>query len=291
MNSPGEVAVPSYTGAVPVRVIAIDLDGTLLDSEGHVPAVNRQAILDAVEKGVEVVLVTGRSFHHARPVADDLPDRIVLIVSNGALIKTHQGETVVQHFLPRQVAGGIITATRPFREGAAVVFDRADGRQYVFERIDWQHPNRRPYFERNRAFIVEHTPLEDALIEDPVQVMFSGSVAAMRDLAARVRSLSRADRFTVTLTEYEDRDFSLLDVTTQGCSKGAALAEWVTRRGVTAAEVMAIGDNLNDREMLEFAGHPVVMGNAVAELKAFGWPQTRSNDEGGVAAALRGLKS
>jgi hypothetical protein len=79
----------------------------------------------------------------------------------------------------------------------------------------------------------------------------------------------------------------MLDVIRKGCSKGASLAEWTQRRGIKREEVMAIGDNWNDREMLEYAGVPVVMGNSVPELKKLGWPVTLSNDEGGVAEAIR----
>ena len=109
----------------------------------------------------------------------------------------------------------------------------------------------------------------------------------MRVLAGRVRGLPSARTLTVTLTEYEQRDFSLLDVTAEGCSKGAALGDWAARRGVPPAGIMAVGDNLNDLDMLELAGHPVVMGNAVAELKRCGWPLTGGHDEAGLAQAIR----
>jgi len=69
-------------------------------------------------------------------------------------------------------------------------------------------------------------------------------------------------------------------------TKGGALAEWARRRGIAREDVMAIGDNWNDREMLEFAGRPVVMGNSVPELKSLGWAVTLSNDENGVAEAI-----
>ena len=78
-----------------------------------------------------------------------------------------------------------------------------------------------------------------------------------------------------------------MDVLKRGVTKGNALAEWTRRRGFTSDEVMAVGDNWNDREMLEFAGIPVVMGNAVAELKSLGWPVTASHDESGLADAIR----
>ena len=78
----------------------------------------------------------------------------------------------------------------------------------------------------------------------------------------------------------------MIDVIHPSCSKGSSLAEWATVRGIARDEVMAIGDNHNDREMLLFAGIPVVMGNCVPELKNFGWHETRTNDEDGVAAAI-----
>ncbi len=137
--------------------------------------------------------------------------------------------------------------------------------------------------------MLEVDPLEDALSEDPAQVAFTGGVAEIRALAAEVRKLPAAAEVTITLTEYADRDFSLLDLIAAGWSKGAALAAWSAKRGLDRLDVMAVGDNLNDREMLEFAGHPVVMGNAVLALKAFGWPSTATHDEGGLADAIHSV--
>jgi hypothetical protein len=87
-------------------------------------------------------------------------------------------------------------------------------------------------------------------------------------------------------TKYPARSFAMLDVLPPGCSKGAALAEWAEKQGLRRDEILAIGDNHNDLEMLHFAGVPVVMGNCVPELRAFGWHETNSNDEGGVATAI-----
>jgi hydroxymethylpyrimidine pyrophosphatase-like HAD family hydrolase len=134
--------------------------------------------------------------------------------------------------------------------------------------------------------MTETSPLETALNEEPVQVAFTGGVDEMRVLADHVRDLPSARDLTLTLTEYEDRDFSLFDVTAHGCSKGTTLADWAARREVPRADVMAVGDNLNDQDMLEFAGHPVVMGNAVPGLKRRGWPLTAGHDENGLAQAI-----
>ena len=188
--------------------------------------------------------------------------------------------------VPRDTARAIVKAMRPRHRGVAIIFDRPDARQYVYERIDWSHPQRHWYYERNRAFITRVEPIEAALTEDPAQVAFTGGVEQMRALAAEVRALPQAPEVTVTLTEYAERDFSLLDLIAGGWSKGAALAAWTHSLGLARSAVMAVGDNLNDREMLEFAGWPVVMGNAVEPLKALGWPVTASHDECGLADAI-----
>ena len=175
---------------------------------------------------------------------------------------------------------------RPRHQGVAAIFDRPDARQYVYEGIDWSNPNRRWYYERNRAYMARTERIETELTDDPVQVGFTGSVAQMRALNKAIRDLPEAGRLTPMLTEYAARDFSLLDIIARRCSKGSALAEWARRLALDAVEVMAVGDNLNDLEMLEFAGRPVVMGNAVDELKVRGWPVTATHDACGLAEAI-----
>ena len=269
----------------PIRLLALDIDGTILDSHGHVPDANRDAIARAIEAGVEVALATGRRNDFARPIFEKLPAPLTLILSNGAIVKTRDGETLIRSLLPRQVAHDVLTRVPEHRESAAVVFDRPRDGQVVFEAIDWEHPRHQRFFASNRPFLSEVAPLENCLTEDPIQVMFSGGCVEMRKLFEQLQQI-RGD-FSVTLTEYEHRDFSLVDVVRAGCSKGSTLREWTTRRGFEPREVMAIGDNLNDLEMLEFAGTPVVMGNGLEELKARGWAMTAHNDDAGVAEAIR----
>jgi hydroxymethylpyrimidine pyrophosphatase-like HAD family hydrolase len=246
------------------------------------------------------VLVTGRSFHFARPIADLLPVPLTLIVNNGAVVKSKLGGSIARHLLPRDAARQILAATGAFEDDVAIVFDYDAGadstsgpcghehRQIVFERMDWGLPNRKHYYEKNRAFIaMADGPLADSLSDDPIQLMFNGSVGAMRELAAILRALPVADRISVALTEYERRDFSLVDVNRAGCSKGSTLAEWTASRGWSRGDVMAVGDNLNDVDMLDFAGSAFIMGNATDTLKSRGYRLTRSNDEEGLAWAIR----
>jgi hydroxymethylpyrimidine pyrophosphatase-like HAD family hydrolase len=277
-----------------IRLVALDLDGTLLDSTGEIPEANRAAIARAIGMGVEIVLATGRRYEFARGIFERLPPLLTLILSNGAVVKTRAGETLMRSLLPREIARDVLARGARHRDSAAVVFDRPHEGQVVFERIDWDHPRHARYFAANRRFLGEACPLESCLTEDPVQVMFTGGCAEMRALFLELGGRlpgglapgAGSLMFEVALTEYQHRDFSLVDVVRAGCTKGSALEAWASSRGLTRDEVMAVGDNLNDLQMLEFAGTPVLMGNAVPELKTHGWPVTRDNDDAGVAHAF-----
>jgi Cof subfamily protein (haloacid dehalogenase superfamily) len=273
---------------VPIKLIAMDIDGTLLNSKSEISERNSETIAEAAARGIEIVLVTGRRFDFALPIANALPCDLHLIVNNGALAKSRNGTTHLRYMLPAETARQVLAATLEFRRSAAVIFDRPGARQVIMERVDWDDPFRGGYFRRNREYIAEVAPLSDCLSggEDPIQVMYAGNCAPMRAAMKSLEALARARDFTLALTEYEDRDFSILDVLRRDVTKGKALAEWTRQRGFARENVLAIGDNWNDLQMLEFAGSPVLMGNCIAELKACGWPITLSNDEDGVAAAI-----
>ena len=102
----------------------------------------------------------------------------------------------------------------------------------------------------------------------------------------RLNQAAFLDKITVLKTQYDHRDLCILDILNRECSKGHALRRWAEEQGIAREQVMAIGDNYNDLEMLEFAGLPVVMGNASQDMKQSGWKVTASNAESGVARAL-----
>ena len=271
---------------MPVRLIALDIDGTLLDSRWQLPEANRAAIAEATHRGIEVALVTGRRYDFAMPVARQLDSPLTMIVNNGALIRSKEGRTHLRHLLAWQTARQVLHLTRRWRDGAAVIFDRPVENQLMLEVLDPDDSMRYAYYSRNKEFIGIANPLETCLTEDPIQVMFSGKVEAMREAAALLRSVPFVNEFSLAVTSYESKDFAMIDVVNPNCTKGSSLAEWAAVRGYAREEVMAIGDNHNDLEMLTFAGVPVVMGNGVPELKAYGWPMTGTNDENGVALAI-----
>jgi len=269
---------------MPIRLVAIDIDGTLVDSRGRLPEANRDAIAAVVAAGVHVALVTGRSYPFARDVAGALPASVTIIASNGAVERTLDGVGVAQRLLSRERAQAVLQHTQRFRSTSALIFDRDTHAHVVAESMDWSHPQRLSYWRARQHLIARATPLETALTEDPVQVMFNGTVSEMRAVHALV---SGVEGVSIFQTEYEHRDFALVDVMAQAATKGVALAARASALGLTAAEVMAIGDNLNDLPMLDYAGLPVIMGNAVQGLRGRGFTETGSQDEAGVAAALR----
>jgi Cof subfamily protein (haloacid dehalogenase superfamily) len=269
-----------------VRLIALDIDGTLLDSRWQLSEANRAAISEAARRGIEVALVTGRRYDFAMPVAQRLDSPLTMIVNNGALIRSKEGQTHLRHLLPRKIAERVLHLTARWREGAAVIFDRPRENQLMLEVLNPDDSLRYAYYSRNKEFIAIANPLESCLTEDPIQVMLSGEVQPMRQAEQVLRGADFAEEFALAVTCYDSRDFAMIDVINHACSKGSSLAEWAALRGFAREEVMAIGDNHNDLEMLSFAGIPVVMGNGVPELKAFGWHETASNDESGVAAAI-----
>ncbi len=270
-----------------IKLIAIDVDGTLLDSHGRLPADNLDAINQAAARGIQLAIVTGRSFYFALPAVRSLPDPLVLVVHNGAIARARSGDTLIRRLLPRVLARELLIETMAWRASAAVLFDRPLHGQMVSDRMDWTHPNRVRFRERNREIIEEVADLADALTEDPIQLAFNGEVATMRLLQRALEACPAAAQSSVSLTEYAHRDFSLIDVCAAETTKGTTLARLAALLGVDRREVLAIGDNYNDRDMLEWAGTGVVMGNAAPDLLASGLPVTGTNDEAGLAQAIR----
>ncbi len=270
----------------PIRLLAIDIDGTLLSSKFQISQANLDALRRAHEAGVEVVLVTGRRHAFALPISDQLGFDLWLISSNGAVTKSRQGKLFHCDFLPLDTARKLCIAMKDFRGNTVLTFDKEEKGAIVLEHMDELNQSIQRWLEKNMEFIDFVIPIEKALVCDPVQAMFCGNIERMREALTALAASEVADRITVLRTEYPVRDLCIVDVLNQGCSKGHALERWAKYRGIARSQVMAIGDNYNDIEMLEFAGLPVIMGNASQDLKRQGWAVTLTNDESGVAAAI-----
>jgi Cof subfamily protein (haloacid dehalogenase superfamily) len=274
-----------------IRLLATDIDGTLLNPQFKVSDGDLAALRRAHASGIEIVLVTGRRHTFALPIAKQLGFDLWLISSNGAVTRSLAGETFHCDVMPAETCRRLVGAMQEFRGNTVLTFDTEVKGAIVIEHLDEIGASIRRWLEKNMEYIEFVVPIERALVRDPVQAMFCGTMARMNLALQALASAGMNGSVTVLRTEYPERDLSMIDVLNTGCSKGHALERWATHRGYAREEVMAVGDNHNDVEMLEFAGHPVIMGNACEELRSRGWTVTLGNDACGIAAALDAVVS
>jgi Cof subfamily protein (haloacid dehalogenase superfamily) len=269
-----------------IRLLATDIDGTLLNPQFQISGGDLTALRRAHAAGIEIVLVTGRRHTFALPIAKQLGFDLWLISSNGAVTRSLSGETFHRDMMPAETCRKLCGAMQEFRGNTVLTFDREIKGAIVLERMDELGASIRRWLEKNMEYIEFVVPIENALVTNPVQAMFCGTMVRMSTALRALEQAGMDGKVTVLRTEYPERDLSMIDVLNAGCSKGHALERWAAYRGYRREEVMAVGDNHNDVEMLEFAGHPVIMGNACEELRTRGWQVTRGNHECGLAAAV-----
>ena len=269
-----------------IRLLAADIDGTILNPQFEISPADLAAIRRAHEDGIEAILVTGRRHRFALAIAEQLGFDLWIISSNGAITRSLSGETFHRDMLPARTAQQLCSLMREFRGSTVLTFDTDDKGAIVLEHMDELNGSIRRWLEKNIQYIDFVVPLEDSLSRDPVQAMFCGKISRMKQARQVLAASPLEQEITVLRTEYPVRDLSIVDVLNLGCSKGHALKRWADYRGIHREEVMAIGDNFNDIEMLDFAGMPFIMGNAAEELRNRGWSVTLRNDENGVAAAI-----
>ena len=278
-----------------IRLLALDLDGTLLNSRGQISDRNRRALEDARNSGVRVAIVTGRRFRDARPIALELGLDVPVIAHNGALTKHAETlETVAVLPLPLAAAHEAIRIGRAAgadplvsddHEGLGVlIYDHLSGDNLpLLQYVRWAQ---RIHGEESGAAVRRVDAVEAYLDHEPVHLAFSGGCERMKQLEAELRSELKKS-VKIFCTTYAAKDFALLDIVHPEASKGVGVAAAAAELGITSAEVMAMGDNLNDLEMLEFAGTGVVMGNAEPSLHELpGLHATATNDADGVAHAI-----
>ena len=270
----------------PIRLLAIDIDGTLLNPQFEISPVDMAALRRVHQEGVEVLLVTGRRHTFALPIALQLGFDLWLISSNGAITRSLGGETFHRDLLPATTCLILCREMKAFRGNTVLTFDTESRGAIVLEHMDELNSSIQRWLEKNLQYIDFVIPIENSITRDPVQAMFCGPIARMHQALDSLASGSVSNHVTVLRTEYPVRDLSIVDVLNQGCSKGHALERWASYRDIPREQVMAIGDNYNDVEMLAFAGLPFIMGNASDELRGHGWAVTRSNADHGVAYAI-----
>lgn len=269
----------------PIRLLALDIDGTLLTSHREVSPRTSRALDAARARGVRLLLVTGRRLPSARRIARRLGGHVPLVVHNGALVV--EGDEILRSRpLPKAAARdavevGLAMDAEPVLHCGA----RGEGRLVVREA---GRPSLlvRHYLERAAEDVRTAQDLVAALEqEEPIQVMFGGTRAEMdpvrEALEARLHGRARLER-----SIYPATDRAILEVLERTVGKAQAVAFLQERWGISAAETLAVGDNWNDEEMIAQAGKGLIMGNADPDLHRMGWPVLPTNDADGLAEAI-----
>jgi hypothetical protein len=266
-----------------IRLVVLDIDGTLLTSDKKITPRTRAALDTARVLGVHVVLATGRRYPSARPVHEDLGAGKLLVVHNGALVM-EAGEAVRCRPLAREAARRAVLLAREHGLDPVVHCGQRGEGLLLVEAGARRTGLIAHYLERSREHVREVDDVAD-LFEDPMQVMLGGTPESLRGLRAELGTAVGATA-RIERTVYPKSGVEILDVLDAGVGKAAAVAFLQERLGLTPPETLAIGDNWNDREMLERAGRGFVMGAADPELLALGLPVLPSSDEDGVAIAI-----
>ena len=292
----------------------MDLDGTLLGPSGQVSERNLQAMRAAEAAGIRIVVATGRRHTYAMKLLRELglSDSSTLVSSNGTVTSTLDSSLLSRAQLSRSASEWVCGRLSEFRDALVMTFDRVgpDGEEVrgslVVEDLRTVKASIERWVAANETSIMEVRPIERALeAAEPIQMMLCGSLDRMHRAEARLLEDSRvlgvgeAMRPGVDVvlnrTSYPERDLCILDILPYGCSKGMALLRLASQWALPPEAIMAIGDNWNDVSMFEVAGWPVLMGNAMEELKEMAatkfWNITERNDEDGVAIAIEGVLS
>ncbi len=269
------------------RLLALDVDGTLLDPAGILRPAVRDAVLAVQHRGLQVVLCTGRRFRTARPLAQALQLTGPIVVHNGALVKDlASGQTLHHQYVAEEVYHQALALLRGLSPPMAYV-DTVHGHiDIVTERLERAHPFQRIYLAENRAHCCVVADMAQPL---PYGVFLMGIMAdgpSLQALYPHVAETLGARALVHYLTN-KNYPGSILEVLPAGVSKWQALHQLAQHAGIPPEAIVAVGDDRNDIEMIRHAGLGIAMGNAPDVVQAAADVVTSSNAEDGLVDALR----
>lgn len=273
-----------WVNSMAIKLIALDLDGTTLNDDKHISAANKAALEEAVEKGVNVVIATGRAYSALPEDVFKVKGIQYVLTSNGAAITDLRlGKTIYENCLSPEAVENAVNVLKQYD---FMVETFTDGGAYIDRKIyDGMKESKFGY--RHVAYVLEtRKPVDDIyefILEHKEHIENLNVVFEKQEDRAMMREILGNIPET-TLTTAFDNNLELGGATT---SKADALLELEKILGVKPDEMMAIGDSPNDMAMMQLAGMPVAVGNAKPEVKAIAKYVTASNKEDGVAQAVK----
>lgn len=262
-----------------IKLVAIDIDGTLLNSQQEITSEVFSAIQDAKKAGIKIVIATGRPISGVRAILDQLnltePGDYVITFNGGLVQDAATGEDIVKDTLTYDDYLDIELAARRLHlpmhastKKGIYTANRNIGKYTVYESMLVSAP----IFYRTPEEMEQEEIIKAMMVDEP----------EILDATIPLLPTSLTEKYTVA----KSAPF-YLEITPKTVNKGQAIIHLAEKLGLTMDQTMAIGDQENDRSMLKVVGAPVVMENGNSELKKIAKYITKSNDESGVAHALR----
>lgn len=283
------------------KLLALDLDGTLLNSEGEVSTENKNAIKKAIGKGVYVVLCSGRISNSVENIAKEVETNSYIVGGNGAIVyDIKKQETIYNRYMTKDLALKIINICEQnsiyysiFAENSIiapslkynVLFYNSENSKKTSEKKTKINIVQNIYDYINESSLKEFSKIT---ICDSNKVIFGGIIK-------RLREIKKIDVLDVTHlsskkiqngTSVEDINYYYTEITNNNVNKWKAIQFLIDKLNIDKKEVIAIGDNSNDIEMISNAGMGIAMGNSDPEIKKYADYITKTNDENGVAQAI-----
>jgi len=268
------------------RILALDIDGTILDPYGKLPPAVRDAVAAARRRGLRVILCTGRRFRTALPWARELALEGSIVVNNGTLVKDiDSGQTLRHTYLPLHEYASVISFVRHWGSPLVYVDTYHERVDLITERCSETHAYQRAYLDDNIDFFQTVDDLYDRPRSDVIMVSTMAdevTLMAMRDAA----SAEFGDRIRIHTLINKNYQGLILELLSPQSGKWPALEAIAAEADVTPEEIIAVGDDTNDIEMIRRAGLGIAMGNSAPEVKQAADQVVRSNAEGGVVDAI-----
>ena len=260
-----------------LKLIAIDIDGTLMNDEREISRENREAIRRAEKQGIYVILATGRMYRSAKKLGNLFTTELPFISYNGGLIREfNDGRILLQKDMPKEMARPIFSTLKKY--GLSINF-------YIDDQLYGDEGNE--HIKGYAEYIeVPYKTMKDHEIFSHIDEMDIMKMVAMGDEEKLDRFLLMEEKnFSENLHLVKSLPF-MLEIANKEVNKGSALKSLGEILDIKGSEMMAIGDNMNDEEMLDYVAHPFVMSNGNHLLLERNYNITRSNNEDGVAWAI-----
>ena len=268
------------------RLLALDIDGTLLDPYGGLTDAAREAVAAARRAGLAVVLCTGRRFRTALPVARALELEGPIVVNNGALVKDLASSRTLHHrYLPAEVYPEVLALARSVGPPLVYVDAYPEQTDFLTERSEHAHAFQREYLRDHGTHCRVVEDLATQGRPDVIMASLMADAEALGVLRARAADAlgSRVHTHVIQNKNYQG---AILEFLSPQSGKWSALERVATQAGISLEEIAAVGDDVSDVEMLSRAGFGIAMGNAVVSARNAAGFVVRSNAEGGIVEAI-----